>query len=386
MKSEVNVDAINAIVGQKNPVLRNLQITQAYSDLSKALFEVFHHENVSWCAFATWASKTAGQFIRRENLESTTKEFLKGQDWLNQIRETLPGLLTWFGWRVNINESLFVQIVNETFQAASQQVAEGNLMVFSELAPLYEKFLRILARKDQFEQEVLDQFLADLKIDDIGTDQRKLQRAFTLYYLALFEKDAKVKVEMILLANLLAGYHEQTRLDPAINNSIHAPVDQIFRKRLLGSVETWIEITLPRFLYALIYPLIKKKIEPVITRMSERWRRIMTKELMRIEVPEGHLDLSEDIPMIAYDSRGMFPAALQKLENTELLEILKEFDYTPDSTKGSGARDWGKLSDRMNFIADFFRSAQQDLRLTRSPFNEEQTDAIRNGNVPNGRL
>ena len=57
------------IAASGDPSLRNLRITLCYSKLSLALAERFGRGNVNWCTFATWASKTAGRFIRLANLD-----------------------------------------------------------------------------------------------------------------------------------------------------------------------------------------------------------------------------------------------------------------------------------------------------------------------------
>ena len=48
------------------PELRNLAITQCYSDLSQSLQVFSGSRNTNWCTYATWASKTVGQLIRME--------------------------------------------------------------------------------------------------------------------------------------------------------------------------------------------------------------------------------------------------------------------------------------------------------------------------------
>jgi hypothetical protein len=50
---------------------------------------------------------------------------------------------------------------------------------------------------------------------------------------------------------------------------------------------------------------------------------------------------------------------LLTIEDPELGAVLdgyQNWDRTPGTTAGSAARDWTKLSDRMNFIVDLVRS------------------------------
>jgi hypothetical protein len=62
-----SVDEVDGIATLLDPVIRNLQITQCYQELSAGMAQrAGWHAN--WCTFATWASKQAGQTIRKEDL------------------------------------------------------------------------------------------------------------------------------------------------------------------------------------------------------------------------------------------------------------------------------------------------------------------------------
>jgi hypothetical protein len=61
------VDEIDRIARLGDPILRNLQITQCYSEISQALAGLTGF-SANWCTFATWASKQAGETIREEDL------------------------------------------------------------------------------------------------------------------------------------------------------------------------------------------------------------------------------------------------------------------------------------------------------------------------------
>src|ERR1700735_1101719 len=70
----------SAIAALTDPAYRNLKITQAYHDLKIALAHQFGPKNVTWCAYATWASKTAGSFIRAEEVPGLVREYLTKAD------------------------------------------------------------------------------------------------------------------------------------------------------------------------------------------------------------------------------------------------------------------------------------------------------------------
>ena len=71
-----SAEQIDSIASLAEPVLRNLQITQCYCELS-AVFAKRMGRFANWCTFAVWASKQAGQTIRREDLIRTLEAKLK---------------------------------------------------------------------------------------------------------------------------------------------------------------------------------------------------------------------------------------------------------------------------------------------------------------------
>src|SRR4030066_690718 len=62
------VKDVARITGISDPVIRNLNITQGYYELSQAMSK-YTDGNPNWCTFAVWASKQAGQSIRKEDLD-----------------------------------------------------------------------------------------------------------------------------------------------------------------------------------------------------------------------------------------------------------------------------------------------------------------------------
>src|SRR3970282_2078948 len=58
-----------------DPLIRNLQITQCYHELALVLAERTGL-SANWCTFATWASRQAGQTIRKQDLARTLGNIL----------------------------------------------------------------------------------------------------------------------------------------------------------------------------------------------------------------------------------------------------------------------------------------------------------------------
>src|SRR5215212_7254038 len=74
----LTVEKIDSIASLADPVLRNLQITQCYCELSTN-FSKRIGPGANWCTFATWASKQAGETIRHEDLQRTLENLLKNE-------------------------------------------------------------------------------------------------------------------------------------------------------------------------------------------------------------------------------------------------------------------------------------------------------------------
>src|SRR5262249_34689740 len=72
----ISVAQAHAISAMTDPVRRNLRITQGYHDLKVAFTRLFGPTNVTWCAYAAWASKSAGRFIRGEVVPGMIRECL----------------------------------------------------------------------------------------------------------------------------------------------------------------------------------------------------------------------------------------------------------------------------------------------------------------------
>jgi len=327
---------IAAACAMSDPVQRNLWITYIYHRLEVALASRLGGEDVSWCAYGTWASKSAGRFIRGE-----------------LVLEVLRPLVA--------RTAAVGRMVHRIDGAVRERIGNGNLLVFAELAPLFRALVDVLDRPRGQRQAAAASAFAELTPGATADGgQALLRRAFAAYVAAADMRDAKARAEQILLANTLVGYHEQIRLQPTIAGALSAPLavlvtaDAAPLRRALGE------------------------------RLGDVARSLLTRWMMTIDLPEGPLALGRDVPMTR-DGR-MFPPALMQIEHPELRAVLEEVDRTPDTTAGSAADDWAALADRMNFIVDLFRSRQRDASLRRAPFRPDQVAALQIGRRPLGPL
>ena len=384
--SVTEVERISAI---RDPVFRNLLITQCYHELSAALAQR-SGPAANWCTFATWASKQAGQTIRKEDLARTLEIVLNTAP---EPRQAVRGVaasaqdigarrdaaeirdLVWDAWRPWV-----------ALDRASDAVGRGNKKVFEEIGREFARFISGCLRDATLEPDRIARFCEELRPGDPPDGQRYLRQAFTRYYQSIFEGDAKRRAELLLLANIEIGLHEQTRLQPEISDALDAFVvdPQQFRRRLIEGLfptRGWL-VRLRLFFGRLLGRPSPFDVatDVLIATVRQHSRAIITEHLMTIGLPGGRrLRLGSDLS-------GEFPASLQEITNPDLHALLERLDPTPDSLRESGALDWADLPDRLHFIVDMFRCYQERLDLLEPPFTSEQVAELRAGRLPAGRL
>jgi hypothetical protein len=383
------ISDIERIAAQTNPVVRNLQITQCYHELAQVLAERTGRR-ANWCAYATWASKQAGQTIRKEDLTRALENELGSEAAANQATQNLAAAARRVGTKFGAEEitSIAWKALDPqaAFTRSSLAVARGNLKVFAEIGREFARFYAACLEDTSYDNEKIAYFCEQLRGGEPPDGQRYLRQAFLHYYQALFEDDEKRRTELLLLANLEIGFHEQTRLQPEINEALAAPIisSQDFARNLLKAMRpNWgilndVLLTILRLLGQL---LDFDTAVQAYTRGAQRQAQlIVTETMMTIELPHyKQLRLGNDLP-------DAFPAVLQQIANPELLALLAQIDPTPDSTRESGTQYWGDLPDRLHFIADMFRCYQTDENLFEPPFSAEQTAALKADQLPTGRL
>lgn len=361
---------LERIAELSDPVLRNLLITQRYHDISQRLCTLVGDANVNWCTFATWASKTAGQSIRGDEVPRLVRELI-------DARGPLDRLIHRLGVRWLPGPHVDPLDLGRTIMArVSSAIAEGNLKVFHELAPIFMRAAEAFGHDGERRPEVIDAFVATLRPGaSADGGQEPLRRAFRAYYDARFEPSPKRRAELVLFANCLIGLHEQTRLQPNIVEALDAPIDELIGggptpdPRSRGPLLAWWDAVR----------------DAAAARIAKPWRHAATHLLMRLTLPHGtSLSLGEDVPDEA--AGEAFPRELEVLEEPDVRDLVAHYDPDLASNRGSAAHDWGNLDQRMGFIVTLFRSRQQDTQLLAQPFSDAQHTAIEQGNVPAGPL
>lgn len=376
---------VERISSHDEPVVRNLQITQCYYELSSVL-AARTGTSANWCTFATWASKQAGQTIRKEDLKRTLETVRLNRPEI----ESLVHLLKGAGARRDIEDirRIVWGIIDpdRAIDIASEAIGRGNLKVFAEIGLAFARFYAALLRDSTPDDERIRKFCEGMRPGDPPDGQQLLRDAFLCYYRVLFENDLKRRAELLLLANIQIGLHEQTRLQPEIREALDAgvPDPQEVYSRLIKAVFPFGGIFARARLFIMkIFkgptPL-ERAVEELVTAVRKHVRLIITEHLMTISLPGGErLRIGEDLTI------GFSPSLMQ-ITDPDLIDLLARIDPTPDSLSDSGAVDWADLPDRMHFIATFFRCYQERPNLLETPFLPDQVTAIKEGRLPEGTL
>src|SRR5687767_13438799 len=126
---------IERIAQLSDPVLRNLQITACYHELSAALVSRTG-PSANWCTFATWASRQAGQSIRREDLRRKLQSVLHIDPQVQSIMILLSAIAREKGSVLPVDRlkaTAIGHLVEQTIVRSGDAVARGNKKVFGEI-------------------------------------------------------------------------------------------------------------------------------------------------------------------------------------------------------------------------------------------------------------
>lgn len=379
------VEDVARIAALDNPVVRNLQITQCYFELSAAL-RMLTGAGANWCTFATWASKQAGQTIRKEDLARTLEAKLKYGPAAAPLPPGAAGDVV-APSAVEATETIW-QVLDPAapFNRASAAVARGNLKVFAEIAREVARYIAVSQGDDTCDEARIDDFCATLRPGEPPEGQAYLRNAFRCYELARFEMQPAQRAELLLLANIEIGFHEQTRLQPEIVEAMEAPVfdPRQLHDRIVAALlhrESWVARARTFLRRLRGQPLLVDRIaDGMLAAVRDEARTLISEQLMAIELPPAtRLRLGRDL-------RAGYPESLRSLTNADLRVLLARIDPTLDSAATSGAGDWGSLDDRLHFIVELFRCYQEWPPLFDAPFSAEQVVALKAGRLPAGRL
>jgi hypothetical protein len=380
LATEAEVSRIAAV---GNRVIRNLEITKCYADLSAA-FRTRTGAGADWCTFATWASRQAGSTIRGEDLLDRFERRLGRRSWVLAPLQSISRMLLRKG--LFERDTTFGRVIAEIHtpfdaaERASAAVAEGNLKVFEEIGREFARFLATVPADARPESAEFTAFAAGLRQGPPPEGQDYLREAFAHYQHQRFESDPALRAGWILLANLKIGLHEQIRLQPQIVAAVDAPLITVadlgarVLHILLPGSRQW-----PRALHdhaANVIGWIAARIRRDAVAVT---REVVTESMMVLSLPNRVLSLGHNLDAVVPDA---FKGAL----SPALTEFVREHDPCAPGTSNCAAEDWCDLRQRMHYILHLFRAYADEASLFSQPFTAEQVARFRAGVVPEGDL
>jgi hypothetical protein len=368
------VDEVRRLAAIPAPVLRNLEITHCYWRLAAAV-AARTGGGVNWCTWATWASRQAGRTIRGEDLGDHLRSRLRhGRELLHPVRSLWRWLLRRGLLQPESRLGRLTAQLHTPFDAlerASDAVARGNRKVFEEIGLEFARYLEELS---------FERFLAGLRPGGPPEGQEYLRRAFGRYERLRGALDPRTRAELLVLANLEIGLHEQTRLQPEIEEAMDAgsaTTRDLGLRTLLAlfpSARHW-----PRLLSRPAAAAVGAVAAQLQRVSAELARQAVTRSLMTLALPGRVLALGVHL-------EDAFPDDLLEPREAELLELVARYEPVPPTPDDCGARDWAVLEQRMHYISHLFRALHVRAELSDSPFTEAQVEELRRGRVPAGEL
>ena len=239
-------DEVRRIAAIADPVLRNLEITACYASLAAAM-AARGDPCSNWCTFATWASRQAGRTIRGEDLLGALEHELgRDAELLHPVdafwRDARPPRpvpaatrRSAGSWPTCTRRSMPSSSPATPSRAATARCSPRSACEFA-------RYLHDCDADLRPDSAAFTAFLDGLAPGEPPEGQRYLRQAFTRYQQQRFEPDPNRRAELVVLANLEIGLHEQTRLQPEIGEALDAAATTGDRlsgnlvRRLLGVV------------------------------------------------------------------------------------------------------------------------------------------------------
>jgi len=197
------------------------------------------------------------------------------------------------------------------FARASDAVARGNKKVFEEIGFEFARFLQTFSAGNRFDRDQTAHFCAALRPGDPPDGQRLLREAFTAYSEASVQ-DGKQKAELMLFANIAAGYHEQIRLQPEIAEALNASVGAAteLKRNLLSYVVPLSSVTAA--LLTRHRPHLDAMFVRLMAEVNRLIRQVITEQLMTLHLP------NTEVLRLGHDLSGAFPQSLVGLRPCQL--------------------------------------------------------------------
>ena len=237
-----------------------------------------------------------------------------------------------------------------------------------------------------------------------GSYVAELRAAFGAYHRAMHswaragdaddaERARRTAVAEVLRGNVIITAVEQVLLDHAVTIVVeHIPRE--IEARTETNLAAWGEqvFRVPRSLGRLG---VGRRLKGSNELLRESWARALTDQVLVLSLPTALVRVGRDLKLWR-DDGYFFPPRLRDLptepppegvplsraDELSTSDLFDLFDRSRGDGWGTGARDWRRFDERMNFAVNLFRSRQQDATLFWQPYNQEDRKRILRGEVP----
>jgi hypothetical protein len=363
----------------------------------------------NWFCFATWATMTLNRDIsnaqppfRGDRLlplgfrRSLTPVMLTAKASRGQ---RLSQLLTWYQRLVFLNASLAFTALRD---ADDDTRPFDNVGDWKDLALRWSSWqglstLEIERHLDQVES-AFDYYRKARLVTQRLNAVPRADEEHLKYFLRL-------RSRLILLANLILVATEQDIVDPGVEqvvNQVPEWVAAVVTARLAFLAERTLGV--PRRLAGLRLPT---RLAPAQVVAKDVWARLLTREVLVLTLPCEVLRVGRDIPPVEAGA-GYFPDDLTSLDdlrkpaslgarassdaysddfaqhardNAQLRDLVAAFDRSQGEGQGTGATDWRRIQDRLNWAVNLFRSRQLEQTLFWPPFRDADVKRLLEGKL-----
>src|SRR5713101_164756 len=141
-----SVAEVARIAALPDIVMRNLWITWTYYRLNQAMGTYLGGDSLTWSGYATWASKTAGHYIRQEEFGPLIEEWIQNAAGragavANLVADTIGILHEPTGSVPEGRVFSLRSFAQEVMDGASKALANDNQVVFASIAPQFVTIL-----------------------------------------------------------------------------------------------------------------------------------------------------------------------------------------------------------------------------------------------------
>jgi hypothetical protein len=216
---------------------------------------------------------------------------------------------------------------------------------------------------------------------------------------------------LIFFGNLIITSVEQDLVDPGVErvlNNVPTAANDVVSAHLADLAQRMLGV--PRQLAGLRIPA---KLQPAEHAFREVWVRLLTNELLVLALPTETLRLGHDVPpvdagkpyypselydlpQLPGDPTTLFPSVpddrnvatyahafdQHARDNHDLFHTVVAFDRSRGEGLGTGARDWRRIIERMNWATTMLRTRIQEPSLLWPPFRDEDAKRIMKGRLP----